>query len=156
MPETVKVMHALTEMQRMRAHLAIVRDEYGGTAGIVSLEDLVEELIGDIQDEYDPVARSVVATGDTLDVDGLITLEQFADLTGYEIPEGPYDTLAGFWVACRGQLPSLGDAVTAELRQDGDSDSSGVSLVTLAVTEMDGRRASRISVKAERVTTSQS
>ena len=82
------------------AHLAIVVDEYGGTAGIVTLEDLVEELVGDIRDEYDVGrARAPQRRGADLEVDGLLNLEDFAEETGFELPEGPYETVAGFVVA---------------------------------------------------------
>ncbi len=142
LPETVKVLHALTEMRRSSSHLAIVRDEYGGTAGIVTLEDLVEELIGDIQDEYDEDARPAM-TG--ADVDGLITLEEFAERTGLLLPEGPYDTVAGYWVAQRGQLPQLGDRIEASVELA--EPAGAATRVEMTVTELDGRRAARISVR---------
>ncbi len=145
LPETVKVMYALTQMRRSSSHLAIVRDEYGGTAGIVTLEDLVEELIGEIHDEYDEVSRPVVTGVDSADVDGLITLEQFAERTGLLLPEGPYDTVAGYWVAQHGQLPRLGDQIEAVL--DLAEDPGTGAAVEMTVTELDGRRAARISVR---------
>ncbi len=100
LPETRRILSALSEMRREGAHLAIVVDEYGGTAGIVTLEDLVEELVGDIRDEYDgdeaDTTRSL--TGD-LEVDGLLNLDDFEDETGIVLPDGPYETVAGFMVA---------------------------------------------------------
>ena len=97
---------ALTDMRREGAHLAIVADEYGGTAGIVTLEDLVEELIGDIRDEYDvdesETTRSL--TGE-LEVDGLLNLDDFEDETGIVLPEGPYETVAGYIVHQLGPRP---------------------------------------------------
>jgi putative hemolysin len=144
LPETVKILHALTEMRRSHSHLAIVRDEYGGTAGIVTIEDLVEELIGEIQDEYDVDRASIVRTSGAVDVDGLLTLEEFADRTGYELPEGPFDTVAGYWVAQRGELPELGATVTVMLEPvTGDASSA----FDMSVTELDGRRAARITVR---------
>jgi putative hemolysin len=144
LPETVKILHALTVMRRAHSHLAIVRDEYGGTAGIVTLEDLVEELIGEIQDEYDVDYVSIVRTSGAVDVDGLLTLEEFADRTGYELPEGPYDTVAGYWVAQRGELPELGETVTVTLEPvTGD----GSSAFDMSISELDGRRAARITVR---------
>lgn len=147
LPETVKVLHALTEMRRTASHLAIVRDEYGGTAGIVTLEDLVEELIGEVTDEYDVPTQAVIRHGATADVDGLMTLEQFADLGGVELPEGPYDTLAGYWVAQRGQLPTVGDSVTVSLPSRGADPEAEQERFVFTVAELDGRRASRISVR---------
>lgn len=144
LPETVKILHALTEMRRAHSHIAIVRDEYGGTAGIVTIEDLVEELIGEIQDEYDVDRASIVRTSGAVDVDGLLTLEEFADRTGFELPEGPYDTVAGYWVAQRGELPELGETVTVALEPvTGDASSA----FDMSVTELDGRRAARITVR---------
>src|SRR5205085_97331 len=80
--------------------LAIVVDEYGGTAGIVTLEDLVEELIGDIRDEYDIEQDHAtrLPAGD-VEVDGLLNLDEFAEQTGIELPEGPYETAAGYVLA---------------------------------------------------------
>jgi putative hemolysin len=112
--------------------LAIVLDEYGGTAGIVTLEDLVEEVIGDIRDEYD-VARSRVTrlrNGD-LELDGLINLDDFKEETGVELTDGPYETLAGYIMARLGRLPGIGDQVTF----DG---------LRLTVHAMDGRRIARV------------
>src|SRR4029079_13413584 len=82
------------------SHLAIVADEYGGTAGIVTLEDLVEELIGDIKNENDvDEAETTRHRGGDVEVDGLLNLDDFEDETGIELPEGPYETVAGFLMA---------------------------------------------------------
>ena len=145
-PDTVKVLTALTSMRREGFHMAIVRDEYGGTAGIVTLEDLVEELVGEIHDEYDQEAPGVISEADQIEVEGLTTLEQFQDLTGLVLPEGPYDTLAGFWVAVRGDLPHQDDEVAAVVARESDPDGQGVP-VMMTVTQMDGRRAARIRVR---------
>ena len=134
LPTSKTVMSALSEMRRDRAHLAIVVDEYGGTAGIVTLEDLVEELIGDIQDEYDvednPSRR--LRTGE-IEVDGLMNLDDFAEQTGLELPDGPYETVAGFLLAALGHLPVTGE-------------SAEVAGSRLTVTELDGRRIARLQV----------
>jgi putative hemolysin len=143
LPDTVKVLHALTELRRQGLHMAIVRDEYGGTAGIVTLEDLVEELVGDIRDEYD-AAEVNARPGD---LDGLMTLEQFDDFTGYRLPEGPYDTLAGFWVAQFGALPVIGDSIEVDLSK---GEAAEPTPVEMTVTEMDGRRAARIAFRPGR------
>jgi magnesium and cobalt exporter, CNNM family len=134
LPTSKTVLSALSEMRRDRAHLAIVVDEYGGTAGIVTLEDLVEELIGDIQDEYDVEEGSPKKLhGGQLEVDGLLNLDEFAEQTGVGLPEGPYETVAGYVLAVLGQLPGVGDMVEV----DG---------YRLTVTEMDGRRIARVRV----------
>ncbi len=136
LPTSKTVMSSLSEMRRDRAHLAIVVDEYGGTAGIVTLEDLVEELIGDIQDEYDVedhLSRRL-RTGE-IEVDGLLNLDDFAEQTGIELPDGPYETVAGYLLSVLGHLPQNGEA--AEF--DGSK---------LTVTELDGRRIARVKVSA--------
>jgi putative hemolysin len=140
MPDTVRVLRALSDMRRSSAHLAIVLDEYGGTAGIVTMEDLVEELIGDITDEYDVVVEERVGIRGDLVIDGLTTLDDFAEKTGLVLPEGPYDTLAGFFIARLGQLPNVGDAVSLELTSV-DLEDEEMTQVELRVSELDGRRA---------------
>ena len=134
LPISKTVLTALSEMRRERAHLAIVLDEYGGTAGIVTLEDLVEELIGDIRDEYD-VADSEPRRlrGGEVEVDGLLNLHEFTEQTGIDLPEGPYETAAGFVLARLGEVPAVGQSVeVAEHR--------------ITVTEMDGRRIARLRI----------
>ncbi|NKB90966.1 MAG: DUF21 domain-containing protein [Candidatus Nanopelagicales bacterium] len=133
-PGSKVVLDTLTEMRRDRHHLAIVQDEYGGTAGIVTMEDLVEELIGDIKDEYDVDAmpRQPRVLGQVV-VDGLLNLEDFEDETGVVLPDGPYETVAGFLVAALTRLPIVGDTVV-----EGDNE--------FRVVELDGRRISRVSV----------
>ena len=133
-PGSKVVLETLTEMRRDRHHFAIVQDEYGGTAGIVTMEDLVEELIGDIKDEYDVDAmpRQPKVLGQVV-VDGLLNLEDFEDETGVVLPDGPYETVAGFLVAALTRLPVVGDTVV-----EGDNE--------FRVVELDGRRISRVSV----------
>ncbi|MDO5682651.1 MAG: hemolysin family protein, partial [Propionibacteriaceae bacterium] len=146
-PETVKVLRALADMRRAAAHLALVRDEYGGTAGIVTMEDLVEELVGDITDEYDVVHDPGPVGVDSRHLEGLVSLEDFADETGYVLPEGPYDTLAGYVMAQLGRLPEVDDEVEVALAQgDAAADADPVP-VSLTVTELDGRRAARIRLR---------
>jgi putative hemolysin len=140
MPDTVRVLRALSDMRRSASHMAIVLDEYGGTAGIVTMEDLVEELVGDITDEYDVVAEEPVGVRGDLVIDGLTTLDDFAEKTGLVLPEGPYDTLAGFFMARLGQLPSVGDAISLELGSM-DPEDEELAQVELRVSELDGRRA---------------
>jgi putative hemolysin len=135
LPGTAGVLTALSEMRRENQHLAIVVDEYGGTDGIVTLEDLIEEVIGEIYDEYD---EDVAGEEDERpdgphEVDGLLNLDDFREVTGLQLPEGPYETVAGYVLAELGRLPVVGDSVEAEGR-------------TLTVLELDGRRIARISV----------
>ena len=136
-PGTKQVIPALTEMRRGGHHLAVVADEYGGTAGIVTLEDLVEELVGDIHDEYDTaqVPHGHTRPDEPYEVDGLLNLEDFEEESGIALPDGPYETAAGWFVARLGALPSLGDRV--EHAESG---------ATLEVAELDGRRIARLRV----------
>lgn len=116
LPGTKGVLPALTEMRNQSQHLAIVLDEYGGTDGIVTMEDLVECLIGDIRDEYDSAETEIsheVRTGD-FEVDGLISIEDLHDETGVEIPEGPYETLSGFVMHSLGRIPSVHDVIVVD------------------------------------------
>jgi putative hemolysin len=132
MPGTKKVLSAMSEMRREGHHLAIVVDEYGGTDGIVTLEDLVEEIIGDIHDEYDVAEEpSTALVGGDTEVDGLLNIEDFEDRTGLELPEGPYETVAGFIINELGRLPEVGESVAALGHR-------------FTVTELDGRRIARV------------
>ncbi|MCF6509099.1 HlyC/CorC family transporter [Blastococcus sp. MG754426] len=135
LPGTAAVLTVLSEMRRDNQHLAIVVDEYGGTDGIVTLEDLIEEVIGEIYDEYDEEAapEDRPAPDEPRDVDGLLNLDDFADATGLRLPEGPYETAAGYVLAELGRLPGVGDAVEVEGRR-------------VEVLELDGRRIARLRV----------
>jgi len=144
LPGTREVLPALADMRREKVHLAIVVDEYGGTAGIVTMEDLLEELIGDIRDEFDEHhSQTQRLVSGEVEVDGLLNLEDFADETGLELPEGPYETVAGYITSCLGRLPAPGD----ECAVDGH---------LLAVVAMDGRRIERVRVRAETADSSES
>jgi len=99
----------------------------------VTLEDLVEELIGDIRDEYDEEDIVRTLAGGQVEVDGLLNLDEFAEQTGVGLPEGPYETVAGYVLAKLGQLPVVGDAVEVNGHR-------------LTVTEMDARRIARVRV----------
>jgi putative hemolysin len=133
LPGTKGVLPALTEMRNQRQHLAIVLDEYGGTDGIVTLEDLVECLIGDIRDEYDGDEQEITQetrTGD-FEVDGLVSIEDLLDDSGIEIPEGPYETASGFVMHFLGRIPVAGDVVN-------------LNGIRIAVLTMEGKRAGRL------------
>jgi putative hemolysin len=133
LPGTKGVLPALTEMRNQRQHLAIVLDEYGGTDGIVTLEDLVECLIGDIKDEYDTDEGEVSVesrTGD-FEVDGLISIDDLREDTGIEIPEGPYETASGFVMHFLGRIPVAHDVV-------------GINGIRITVLTMEGKRAGQL------------
>ncbi len=128
------VLEALTEMRAKHEHLAVVVDEYGGTDGIITLEDVVEEFIGEIRDEYDHERPVVMHRGEAEVVDGLANRAEVLKALGRELPDGPYDTLAGFVVAELGRMPEVGDQIEwAEY--------------TLSVTSLDGRRIDRVTAR---------
>ena len=134
-PGTTSVLSALAQMRKGNQHLLIVADEYGGTAGIVTLDDLVEELIGDIRHEgYEPESEvSELDFHGEVEVDGLMNLDDFADSTHIHLPEGPYETVAGFVIAKLGSLPAVGKSVIAEQ-------------CVFEILSMDVRRISRVRV----------
>ncbi|CAB4598293.1 unannotated protein [freshwater metagenome] len=133
LPGTKGVLPALTEMRAQRQHLAIVLDEYGGTDGIVTMEDLVECLIGDIRDEYDEDEQDLSSESRTSDfeVDGLISLEDLSEQAGVDIPEGPYETLSGYVMHFLGRIPVEGDLLN-------------VNGIRITVVSMEGKRVGRL------------
>ncbi len=138
LPSSKRVIPALTEMRDTGHHLAIVVDEYGGTDGIVTMEDLVEELVGDIRDEYDDATddnpgRGTGALLVEREIDGLTNLDDFDEEFGIELPDGPYETVAGFMINRLGRLPRVSDSVP-------------FSACELTVVRMDGRRIDRVLV----------
>ena len=134
LPNSKRVLSAMSEMRREGQHLAVVVDEYGGTAGIVTLEDLIEEVIGDIRDEYDVgSAEPRTLRGGDIEVDGLLNLDEFTEQTGVVLPEGPYETVAGYVMNALGHVPKAGEAVEAPG-------------VRLKVATLDGRRIARVRV----------
>ena len=133
LPGTKGILPALTEMRSQRQHLAIVLDEYGGTDGIVTMEDLVETLIGDIRDEYDGDEQDLAASSRTGDfeVDGLMSLEDLSEQAGVEIPEGPYETISGYVMHFLGRIPVEGDLLN-------------VNGIRISVLSMEGKRVGRL------------
>ncbi|QCB94413.1 hemolysin family protein [Cellulomonas shaoxiangyii] len=148
LPGTNAVLPTISLMRRTGSHMAVVVDEYGGTDGIVTLEDLLEELVGEIVDEYDPVP---VARGGEA-VDAGLTLEDFAERTGVTLPEGAYETVAGYVLAELGRIPVVGESV--EVRDAGtgerNADDAAASARTrLVVVEVDRRRITRVRVERD-------
>jgi CBS domain containing-hemolysin-like protein len=120
-PESLDLGDVLAALNAGHADMAIVVDEYGGTDGVVTIEDLVEELVGEIADEHDPrsagevdiVAADLTAPIDgTILVDGMLREDELAEKTGFTLPDGPYETLAGFLMAELGRIPVAGEVVT--------------------------------------------
>lgn len=107
-PSTARVLPTLTRMRAEGHQIAVVVDEYGGTDGIVTLEDLVEEVVGEIFDEYDTAAAPNAAEGI---VDGRLNMQDFEEITGLTLPRGASDTIAGFITEHLGRLAVVGDVV---------------------------------------------
>lgn len=134
LPGSKPILQTLTQMRRGGRHLAAVMDEYGGTDGIVSIEDLVEEIVGEIRDEYDPSARPTSHTADGVyDIDGLLHLNEVEQQTGISLPEGSYDTLAGFVLERLGHIPVAGESIAAVGHR-------------FTVQAMEGRRIARVRI----------
>ncbi|KFE65271.1 hemolysin family protein [Hyalangium minutum] len=103
----------LREMQKKRIHMAMVVDEYGGFMGVVTLEDILREIVGDIGDEFEEVEKQVEKQADgTFLVDASMEVEQFTQSFGFELPEGDFDTLGGFLSSLAGHLPDVGERFT--------------------------------------------
>src|SRR6266436_4881688 len=99
------------DLRKTRAHMAVVLDEYGGTAGIVTMEDLVEEVVGDIADEYDFASRESIVTDGVLELAGSLSLIDVRSDYRIQIPDGDWTTLGGFAFAKLGRLPRMGDRI---------------------------------------------
>ncbi len=133
-PETKRVAELMREMQREKFHIAIVVDEYGGTAGLVTLEDLIEELVGEIVDEFDVEEPSIEALpGGAYRVNARMAVDEVNELLGAEFPEGDWDTIGGFVFNLLGHVPTEGEAVV----HDGHR---------LAAEKVQGRRIGRVRI----------
>jgi CBS domain containing-hemolysin-like protein len=131
-PETMKLDVLLGELRGRGYQMAVVVDEYGGTAGVVTLEDLVEELVGEVADEHDRTRAGVVRSRDWLTFPGMLRPDELLERADVSVPEdGPYETVAGFIMSELGRLPVAGDTVTID---------AGV----FRVERMDGRRVDRL------------
>ncbi len=137
-PESKKVSQLLTEMQQEKFHMAIAVDEYGGIAGLVTLEDLIEELVGEIVDEYDVEESLVERLKDgTLRVDARISISEINEVAGLDLPEGDWDTVGGLVFDRFGRVPTAGD--TCETKE-----------YTLRVERVQGRRITRVRILRSR------
>jgi CBS domain containing-hemolysin-like protein len=110
-PDSRPAERVLDDLRKTRAHMAVVLDEYGGTAGIVTMEDLVEEVVGDIADEYDFASRESIVTDGVLELAGSLSLIDVRSDYRIQIPDGDWTTLGGFAFAKLGRLPRMGDRI---------------------------------------------
>jgi CBS domain containing-hemolysin-like protein len=133
-PETASVNTVLRLFRDKRQHIAIVLDEYGGTAGLVTLEDLLEEIVGEVSDPFDNVSPEFETLPDgSVLIDGLTQLEDVNEQLSLKLQEPDYDTIAGYVMSKLGCVPRLHDVIEADH-------------VRIRVEEMDGMRVSRISL----------
>ena len=131
-PETMKLDILLAELRGRGFQLAVVVDEYGGTAGVATLEDLVEELVGEVSDEHDRSKPDVVRSRDWFTFPGILRPDELLERTGVSVPEeGPYETVAGWLMSELGRLPIVGDVVDTELG-------------AFRIERLDGRRIDRV------------
>jgi len=134
-PETMKISNLLREMQRKRVHMALVIDEYGGVSGIVTMEDLLEEIVGEIRDEYDVESPVVQLGGGVLLVDAAISIRDLKEDHHIDIPESTeYETLSGFLLTTLQKIPKVGDVVEIEGKK-------------ITISEMVGQRISKVKLE---------
>ncbi len=132
-PDSRPAERVLDDLRKTRAQMAVVLDEYGGTAGIITMEDLVEEVVGDIADEYDAAAREALETDGVLELAGSLSLIDVRSDYKVQVPEGDWTTLGGYVFNALGRLPRVGDRVS-------------IPAAELEVVAMDGRRVAAVRV----------
>ena len=136
-PETKRCGELFTEMTEKRVQMAVVIDEYGGTAGIVTLEDLLESIVGNIQDEYDQEDEEISIINDTVfEVDGITDIEEVEEHIGKTFPDGDYDTIGGYIISVLGFLP-----------QDGEMNEVTFENVKFTVLNVEERRIGKVKVE---------
>lgn len=134
-PEYKKIDELFKEMQKSKTHIAIVIDEYGGTAGLITIEDLLEEIVGNIFDEYDDVVLEYEQIDDdTYLVDGLLGINEINDIMRLDLPEEEFDTISGMILSLSGKMPEVGEEVEYED-------------VSFRIEEVDDKRISKIKIQ---------
>jgi putative hemolysin len=146
-PETMKISLLLREMQKKRVHMALVVDEYGGVSGLVTIEDLIEEIVGEIHDEYDTESPVIHLADGSLLIDASISLRDLKEDYNIQLPESPeYETLGGFLITTLQKIPQSGDVLVTEEKR-------------FHIVEMVGKRISKVKMQRlpetiEEITTS--
>jgi len=134
-PETMKISNLLKEMQKKRIHMALVIDEYGGVSGLVTMEDLLEEIVGEIRDEYDVESPVIQISKGTFIVDASISVRDLKEDYGIEIPESSeYETLSGFLLTTLQRIPKVGDVVETDGKK-------------ITISEMVGQRIAKVKLE---------
>lgn len=134
-PETMKISILLREMQKKRIHMALVIDEYGGVSGLVTMEDLLEEIVGEIRDEYDTESPVIRLSDGTFFVDASISIRDLKEDHDIEIPESTeYETLSGFLLTALQRIPKIGDVVETEGKK-------------ITISEMVGQRIAKVKLE---------
>ncbi len=148
-PDSLRLDPLLTLLRDDGFQMAIVLDEYGGHAGIVTLEDVVEEIVGDISDEHDRLgSRSRLRRDGSWSLSGLLRPDEVADLTGIDLPEDDaYDTIAGLVLQVLGRIPERGDVAEVAVPDRSDPDDPRQLLAVLTVLHMDGLRVDRVGLR---------
>lgn len=114
-PETKKISEVLQDLRDNKSHIAVVIDEYGGTAGILTLEDIIEEIIGEVMDEYDADEKLIVEHGDgSISVNARVNIEELEDYLNVELPEGKFESVGGFVMSLLGKVPATNERVVFE------------------------------------------
>ena len=142
-PEQMRTDDLLDEMRRSNMQLAIVQDEYGGTAGLITIEDLVEEIVGEIRDEYDveqPMILIEPDSGAAL-VDARMSIDDVNDKLGLALPTTDFDTVGGFVFGLFGRPPTVGESIDTEAAPDHEID------VRFTITKADGRRLQQLRIE---------
>jgi putative hemolysin len=133
-PGSREVEEVLADFKRLKEHMAVVLDEYGGTAGIVTMEDLLEEIVGEILDEYDePEVLDAAEPGADVLIPGYMNIHELNERFGLDVPDDEYTTIGGYVFGALGRLPVAGDRVTA-------------SHAIFTVKAMNGRRVDTLAV----------
>ncbi|WP_139983524.1 hemolysin family protein [Nocardioides litoris] len=148
-PDSMRLDPLMALLRADGFQMAVVLDEYGGYAGLVTLEDVIEEIVGDIADEHDRLgARARQRRDGTWSLSGLLRPDEVEDLTGVELPESEdYDTVAGLVLQVLGRIPSPGDIAEVEVPDRADPEAPRRRLAVLTVDHMDGLRVDRISLR---------